>query len=64
MTVKEAAFSHCALMILNDQCPPDRRHYLCMREEDDTADCTQCWSNYIWGMIMGKIELDTTERRL
>lgn len=58
MTMKEAAFQQCAFMILADQCPPDRKHYLCAIEEDDTdRDCTQCWSNYLWGLSMGTIEL-------
>lgn len=51
-------------MILNDQCPPERKHYLCMQGEDDTArDCTQCWSNYLWGITFGTIELPREERR-
>ena len=58
MTIKEAAFQQCAFMILHDQCPPDSKHYLCMKEEDDSiGDCTQCWSNYVWGLTMGTIEL-------
>lgn len=56
MTIIEAAFRQCAFMILNDQCPPDRKHYLCMVSEDCTGDCTQCWSNYLWGLTMGTIE--------
>ena len=47
MTIKEAAFFQCAFMILHDQCPPERKHYLCMTEEDDSVqDCIQCWSRY------------------
>ncbi len=58
ITMKEAAFRQCAFMILNDQCPPDRKHYLCAKEEDGIInDCTQCWSNYLWGLTMGVIEL-------
>lgn len=58
MTIAEAAFSQCEFMILHDQCPPETRHYLCMKEEDDSIrDCTQCWSDYLWGLTMGKIEL-------
>ena len=64
MTMREIAFQQCAFMILNDQCPPDRQHYLCMQGEDDSdRDCTQCWSNYLWGIAMGKIEYSKTERR-
>lgn len=64
MTVKEAALQQCALMILSDQCPPDRKHYLCMMGEDETGDCTQCWSNYLWGLTMGTIELPREEKRM
>ena len=62
MTLIEAAFQQCALMILHDECPPERKHYLCMQQEDDSInDCTQCWNNYLWGLTMGTIELP--ERR-
>lgn len=58
MTLKEDAFRECALMILNDQCPPDRKHYLCMESEDDAGgQCAQCWNNYLWGIMRGAIEL-------
>ena len=55
MTITEAAFFQCANMILHDQCPPERKHYLCMMDDDDALDCTQCWSNYLWGIAMGTI---------
>lgn len=48
MTKKESDLQRCAFMILRDQCPPDRKHYLCMVSEDCTGDCTQCWLNYLW----------------
>ena len=58
LTTKENAFRKCALMILHDQCPPERKHYLCMKVEDDSAaDCTQCWDNYLWGLAAGTVEL-------
>ena len=63
MTIRELAFQQCAFMILTDQCPPERKHYLCMQGEDDVRDCTQCWSNYLWGLTMGTIELPKAERR-
>lgn len=48
MTITEDAFRQCAFMILFDQCPPERKHYLCMKEEDSSIhDCTQCWSDYL-----------------
>lgn len=57
MTPKEAAFQQCAFMILNDQCPPDRTHYLCMmREDDGLGSCTQCWSNYLWYLTFKPVE--------
>lgn len=62
VTKKEVALLDCARMILFDQCPPDNKHYLCMKQEDDTPDCTLCWDNYLWGVIAGKIELPKEER--
>lgn len=58
MTPKEYALHRCALMILRDECPPDRKHYLCMREEDElVCDCVKCWYDYVWGVSAGAIEL-------
>lgn len=34
----------CCLMILADQCPPDRSMYLCTRDEEGT--CAECWRHY------------------
>ena len=62
MTMKEAAFFQCAFMILHDQCPPERKHYLCMTEEDDSVqDCIQCWSRYLRDLTMGYIEIPNPE---
>lgn len=64
LTKKEYDLRQCALMILRDQCPPERKHYLCMKEEDDgTFDCTQCWDNYLSGIAVGTIELPKAEGR-
>ena len=64
MTKKESDLRECALMILHDQCPPDRKHYLCMTGEDDTAlDCTQCWDSYLGCIAAGTIEIPKEERR-
>lgn len=64
MTRKEYALRQCALMILHDQCPPEQKHYLCMKEEDDsTFDCTLCWGNYLSGIAAGTIELPEAEKR-
>ena len=65
MTLMESALSHCAFMILHDQCPPERKHYPGMRVEDDSIGdcCTQCWNDYLFGLTMGTIELPRKERR-
>jgi len=63
LTEKESALWDCARMILQDQCPPDRKHYLCMKSEDDTGDCTLCWDNYLWGIAGDTVELPKKERR-
>ena len=57
LTKKECGLWDCARMILRDECPPDRRHYLCTVSEDDTPDCTLCWSNYMEGIAGDIIEL-------
>lgn len=62
-TKKERDLWRCALMILRDECPPDRKHYLCMKGEDDTPDCAMCWNNYLWGVGGGTIEMPKEERR-
>jgi len=62
LTEKESAFLQCAHMILADQCPPDRKHYLCMKQEDDTGDCAQCWSNFLWGIGSDEIKLRKVKR--
>lgn len=61
---KESALWKCARMILADQCPPDNKHYLCMKQEDDTPDCTLCWCNYLEGIAAGAIELPKNARRV
>lgn len=59
MTKKENALFRCAVMILKDECPPDRKYYMCMMgEDDDTHDCTQCWSDYLFGVLNGVIDSD------
>ncbi len=56
LTQKESVFLQCARMILANQCPPERKHYLCMSQEDYIEDCTMCWSNYLWGLSTGSID--------
>ena len=45
-----------ATMILHDECPPDRRAYLCNHGEEDNDDtnCTRCWQNYLLYAINGE----------
>ena len=57
LTKKECDLLDCARMILQDQCPPDSRHYLCLVSEDCTPDCTLCWINYMEGIAGDIIEL-------
>lgn len=65
LTKKEFDLLKCARMILQDQCPPQRQHYLCMMGEDDSdLDCTLCWSNYLEGVAGDVIELPKMERRI
>ena len=63
LTEKERALMDCAHMILFDQCPPERKHYLCMMSEDCTGDCAQCWLNYLHGIGAGTIKLPKAKRR-
>ena len=28
---------------LKDECPPDRKDYLCMMDESETQRCEECW---------------------
>lgn len=45
----------CALMILDDACPPDRRFYRCeMRCEDELdGTCDACWRAYLFFVMNG-----------
>ena len=50
-TKKENALWDCAFMILRDECPPDREHYLCMKQEEACGcDCFRCWDHYLRGI--------------
>lgn len=44
----------CALLILDDACPPDRGMYLCCHGEDGEVDCAQCWRHYLWYLEGGR----------
>jgi len=47
---------HCALLILEDACPPERRMYYCSFGEDDTPDCDWCWRTYLDYVAGGRRE--------
>ena len=47
-----------ALMINQDQCPPDNRMYLCNMGEDPECDCIRCWENYLYWAVNGYKEND------
>lgn len=52
MSQKEYALFQCARMILCDECPPDRKHYLCMKQEEHEAgDCTRCWDDFLFKVV-------------
>ena len=51
-TPKPSIFS-CALMILNNQCPPDNTAYLCAHGEEADEDCVRCWGNYLFYVANG-----------
>lgn len=46
----------CALMLAQDQCPPEQNMYLCSKEEDPTGDCKLCWTNYLFYVANGRKE--------
>lgn len=46
----------CALMLLEDSCPPEKHMQLCLLQEDDedgTA-CTRCWYRYLFYVANGR----------
>ena len=45
--VKEDIFQ-LARMILHDQCPQDKRMYLCNMGEEPECNCTECWDKYLF----------------
>lgn len=48
----------CALLILEDACPPEPHMQLCrMCEDDDGSSCRLCWQNYLYYVANGR-ELD------
>lgn len=53
---KDFSMYTLAIMILRDECPPDRRAYLCNHGEEDNDDtnCVRCWENYLLNAINGE----------
>lgn len=46
----------CALILLDDGCPPERCMMLCrMQEDDDGETCRRCWSNYLYYVVNGRV---------
>ena len=45
----------CALILLNDGCPPEKSMMVCrMQEDGDGCDCSRCWSNYLYYVANGR----------
>ena len=45
----------CALMILNDECPPNQKAYLCAIDDDNgEVRCNECWQNYLFAIANGE----------
>ena len=42
-----------ARMILQDQCPPDNKMYLCNMGEELECDCVRCWDKYLFWAVNG-----------
>lgn len=43
----------CALLILEDECPPDPRMYFCCHGEDPETACIECWRHYLDYLLSG-----------
>ena len=42
----------CALLMLEDGCPPEKHMQLCsMQEDDDGSACKECWLNYLYYVV-------------
>lgn len=45
----------CAMMILEDECPPEKGSQLCKIEDvDDGTACKRCWKRYIHYVANGR----------
>lgn len=45
----------CALLLLEDACPPEEAMHLCAMEEDANEDaCARCWRAYLYYVANGR----------
>lgn len=45
----------CGMLLVEDDCPPEREAYLCARQEDfDEEVCARCWRTYLLAVSNGK----------
>lgn len=45
----------CALLLLEDGCPPEKGFRLCeMQEDEDGCSCRLCWSTYLYYVANGR----------
>ena len=58
MTNKEQLLFQAARQILQDQCPKDKKYYLCKKYngEDEEIRCMECWDNYLLAIINGEVD--------
>lgn len=48
----------CALLLLEDGCPPEKGCRLCeMQEDEDGNSCRLCWSAYLFYVANGRNQL-------
>lgn len=53
---KADALLRCALLILQDSCPPDRAAYACRQCDADDV-CGACWERYLFEIANGRKQL-------
>lgn len=46
----------CALLLLEDSCPPEPEMQLCRWQEDDEdgSACSRCWYRYLFFVVNGR----------
>lgn len=50
------ALLRCALLLIEDACPPDRAAYACRRCDADDV-CGECWRRYLFQIANGERQL-------